>query len=51
MSIASCNGSCLFAGALDALASFGEPINRVLEVAIDGDQITFNFYDLPPSSI
>lgn len=37
----------LFHGALDELARFGEPVNRVLEVDIDGDYITFNFYDLP----
>jgi hypothetical protein len=25
----------------------GEPINRVLEVDIDGEDVTFNVYDLP----
>jgi predicted nuclease of predicted toxin-antitoxin system len=39
----------LFRGALDALAGFGELINRVLEVDIEGNEATFTFYDLPPS--
>ena len=37
----------LFHAAVDELALFGEPVNRVLEVDIDGDDVTFNFYDLP----
>lgn len=37
----------LFRGALAELAMLGEPINRVLEVDIDGDDMTFNLYDLP----
>jgi predicted nuclease of predicted toxin-antitoxin system len=37
----------MFRGALDELASFGEPINCVLEVDIDGEDLTFNFYELP----
>lgn len=37
----------LFRGALDELAQFGEPVNRVLEVDIDGDEVTFTFYDPP----
>ncbi len=37
----------LFLGALEELAKVGEPINRVLEVDIDGDDVTFGFYDLP----
>jgi hypothetical protein len=37
----------LFPGALDALAAMGEPISRVLGVDIEGDEVTFNFYDLP----
>jgi predicted nuclease of predicted toxin-antitoxin system len=37
----------LFRGALDVLATLGEPINRVLEVDIDGDDVTFSLYDLP----
>lgn len=38
----------LFRGALEELARFGEPVNRVLEVDIDGNEVTFTFYDLPP---
>ncbi len=37
----------LFHGALDELARLGEPINRVLEVDIDGEDVTFNLYDPP----
>ena len=37
----------LFRGALDELARLGEPVNRVLEVDIDGDDVTFSLYDLP----
>jgi predicted nuclease of predicted toxin-antitoxin system len=37
----------LFRGALDELARVGEPVNRVLEVDIEGDEVTFTFYDLP----
>jgi len=37
----------LFRGVLAELATLGEPVNRVLEVDIDGDDITFNLYDLP----
>jgi predicted nuclease of predicted toxin-antitoxin system len=37
----------LFLGALDELARLGEPVNRVLEVDIDGDDVTFNVYDFP----
>lgn len=40
----------LFRGALDELARFGELINRVLEVDIDDDEVTFKFYDLPADS-
>jgi predicted nuclease of predicted toxin-antitoxin system len=39
----------LFRGALAELATLGEPVNRVLEVDIDGEDITFNLYDLPPA--
>jgi predicted nuclease of predicted toxin-antitoxin system len=38
----------LFRGALDELARFGEPVNHVLEVDIEGDEVTFTFYGLPP---
>jgi hypothetical protein len=37
----------LFRGALEALADFGDPVNRVLEVDIEGDEVTFTFYELP----
>jgi predicted nuclease of predicted toxin-antitoxin system len=37
----------LFLGALDELTRLGEPINRVLEVDIDGEDVTFTVYDLP----
>ena len=37
----------LFRGVLDELATLGEPINRVLEVDIDGEDVIFNLYDLP----
>lgn len=37
----------LFRGALDALAKWGEPINSVLEVDTDGDDVTFDLYQLP----
>ena len=37
----------LFQGALDELARVGEPVNRVLEVDIEGDEVTFKLYDLP----
>ena len=37
----------LFLGALEELAILGEPINQVLEVDIDGEDVTFEVYDLP----
>jgi predicted nuclease of predicted toxin-antitoxin system len=37
----------LFLSALDELARFGEPVNHVLEVDIEGDEVTFKFYELP----
>lgn len=37
----------LFEGALEQLAIYGEPINQVLEVDLDGQEVTFAFYDLP----
>jgi predicted nuclease of predicted toxin-antitoxin system len=39
---------CLFRAALDELAVIGEPINRVLEVDLDGDEVKLTLYDLPP---
>jgi predicted nuclease of predicted toxin-antitoxin system len=41
----------LFQAALDELNQFGEPVNRVLEVDIAGDDVTFTFYDLPSDSL
>ena len=37
----------LFVAALDQLAVFGEPVNQLLEVDLDGDDVTFALYDLP----
>jgi hypothetical protein len=37
----------LFRAALDELAVIGEPVNRVLEVDLNGDDVTFALYDLP----
>jgi predicted nuclease of predicted toxin-antitoxin system len=37
----------LFKAALDELATIGEPINRVLEVDLAGDEVTLTLYDLP----
>ena len=37
----------LFKAALDALAGFGEPVNQVLEVDLDGGDVTFALDDLP----
>jgi hypothetical protein len=36
--------------ALDELASIGEPVNRVLEVDLDGEHVTFTLYDLPSTA-
>jgi hypothetical protein len=33
--------------ALDELAAIGKPVNRVLEVALDGGEVTTEIYDLP----
>jgi len=41
----------LFRGALDELARLGEPVNRVLEVDIEGDEVTFKLYDLPAGGV
>ena len=38
----------LFSRAVKKLAEYGEPINRVLEIDIDGEDVIFEFYDLPP---
>ena len=39
----------LFKAALDELATVGEPVNRVLEVDLNGDEVTLTLYDLPPA--
>jgi len=36
----------LFAAALQQLVQHGEPINQVLEVDLEGEEATFDFYDL-----
>ena len=36
-----------FQSALEQIANYGEPINQVLEVDVEGDEATFTFYDLP----
>ena len=38
----------LFRAALDELAVVGEPVNQVIEVDFDGEDVTHAFYDLPP---
>jgi predicted nuclease of predicted toxin-antitoxin system len=38
----------LLRAALDELAAIGEPLNRVLEVDLDGNEVTLTLYDLPP---
>jgi predicted nuclease of predicted toxin-antitoxin system len=37
----------LFKAALDELETIGEPVNRVLEVDLDGDEVILTLYDLP----
>jgi predicted nuclease of predicted toxin-antitoxin system len=39
----------LFQSALAELTALGEPVNRVLEVDLDGEDVTFTLYDLPPA--
>jgi predicted nuclease of predicted toxin-antitoxin system len=39
----------LFRAALDELAVVGEPVNRALEVDLDGDEVTLALYDWPPA--
>jgi predicted nuclease of predicted toxin-antitoxin system len=38
----------LFKAALGELAVIGEPVNHVLEVDLDGEEVTLTLYDLPP---
>jgi predicted nuclease of predicted toxin-antitoxin system len=42
----------LFAGALEELATSGDPVNHVLEVDIEGEDVTFNLYEFraPPQT-
>jgi predicted nuclease of predicted toxin-antitoxin system len=40
----------LFRAALDKLAITGEPVNRVLEVDLDGEEVVVIVYDLPPDT-
>jgi predicted nuclease of predicted toxin-antitoxin system len=39
----------MFQAALDELALIGEPVNRVLEVDLDGEDVTLASYELPSS--
>jgi predicted nuclease of predicted toxin-antitoxin system len=39
----------LFKAVLDELATIGEPVNRVLEADLDGDEVMLTLYDLPPT--
>jgi predicted nuclease of predicted toxin-antitoxin system len=39
----------LFKAALDELVVIGEPVNRVLEVDLDGEEVILTLYDLPPA--
>jgi predicted nuclease of predicted toxin-antitoxin system len=41
----------LFRAALDELAVLGEPVNRVIEVDLDGDEVTLAVYDWPSSEV
>jgi predicted nuclease of predicted toxin-antitoxin system len=40
----------LFKAALNELAIIGEPVNRVLEIDLDDEEVTLTLYDLPPTS-
>lgn len=39
----------LFKAALDELVIIGEPVNRALEVDLDGDEVTLTLYEWPPA--
>ena len=43
-------GAKRLAARIDELAILGEPVNRVLEVDLDGEDATFTLYDLPSSA-
>ena len=38
---------CLFKSAVNKLTAYGEPINHVLEVDLDGEDVMFDLYELP----
>jgi predicted nuclease of predicted toxin-antitoxin system len=38
-----------FKAALDELAVIGEPVNRMVEVDLDGGEVTLTLYELPPA--
>ena len=38
----------LFKGAMDELTRYGEPVNHVLEGNLDGEDMIFDLYALPP---
>jgi predicted nuclease of predicted toxin-antitoxin system len=40
----------LFRAALEEFANIGEPVNRVLELDLDGEEVTLALYDLPPDA-
>jgi hypothetical protein len=40
----------LFRAALDELAIIGEPVNRALEVDLDGDEVILTLYDWPTTA-
>ena len=40
----------LFCRAVDKLTEYGEPINHVLEVGLDGEDVIFELYELPPAT-
>jgi hypothetical protein len=35
----------LLTGALEQLAEFGEPVNQVLEVDLDGEEVIYSLYE------
>jgi predicted nuclease of predicted toxin-antitoxin system len=40
----------LFRGALDELIRHGDLVNQVFEVDVEGDEVTFTIYEMPPGS-
>ena len=34
----------------DEIAIIGEPVNRMLEIALEGDEVTLTLYDLPSTT-